>query len=179
MRCQQELLDLFYQPVMMSEKCMLLSPVTLIFFFFSKPGFLFFFYISSSTLIRPNHKLSTTICLQVPSLIPVLLYKLGRECNPNVVHAVLYCLPNLGTHRVRNHPLELAQKQAQVHRSKLHHQHAPYFQLLQLCIPLVLQNLSMLTGVPKMAAVAMRLLTALWKIQVGSAISTFCRRFIT
>lgn len=147
--------------------------------FFSFPHLNFFFYISSSTLIRPNHKLSATTCLQVPSLIPVLLYKLGRECNPNVVHAVLYCLPNLGTHRVRNHPLELAQKQAQVHRSKLHHQHAPYFQLLQLCIPLVLQNLSMLTSVPKMAAVAMRLLTALWKIQVGRAISTFCRRFIT
>lgn len=47
-------------------------------------------------------KKSNLKCLQVPSLIPVLLYKLGRERNPKVVHAVLYCLPNLGTHRVWN-----------------------------------------------------------------------------
>lgn len=37
---------------------------------------------------------------------------------------------------------------------------------LQLCIPAVLQSLSMLAATPKMAAVNMRLLTALWKIQV-------------
>uniref|UniRef100_H2RQ74 Focadhesin n=1 Tax=Takifugu rubripes TaxID=31033 RepID=H2RQ74_TAKRU len=71
---------------------------------------------------------------QVPSLIPVLLYKLGRANDPSVVHAVLYCLPGLGTHK--------------------------------LCISMVLQTLSMLASAPKMSAVAMRLLTALWKIQV-------------
>ncbi|XP_056883084.1 focadhesin [Takifugu flavidus] len=70
---------------------------------------------------------------QVPSLIPVLLYKLGRTNDPSVVHAVLYCLPGLGTHK--------------------------------LCISMVLQTLSMLASAPKMSAVAMRLLTALWKIQ--------------
>uniref|UniRef100_A0A674PCD4 Focadhesin n=1 Tax=Takifugu rubripes TaxID=31033 RepID=A0A674PCD4_TAKRU len=70
---------------------------------------------------------------QVPSLIPVLLYKLGRANDPSVVHAVLYCLPGLGTHKVMNGPLGL--------------------------------TLSMLASAPKMSAVAMRLLTALWKIQ--------------
>lgn len=40
--------------------------------------------------------------------------------------------------------------------------------LLQLCIPVVLQSLSMLAAAPKMAAVAMRLMAALWKIQVLS-----------
>ncbi|CAF93350.1 unnamed protein product, partial [Tetraodon nigroviridis] len=82
---------------------------------------------------------------QVPSLIPVLLYRLGRDRNPEVVHALLYCLPTLGTHR----RLQLAKVLA----------------LLQLCIPLLLQTLSTLAAAPKMTAVAMRLLTALWKLQ--------------
>ncbi|KAM3590535.1 uncharacterized protein V6R79_011338 [Siganus canaliculatus] len=37
---------------------------------------------------------------QVPSLIPVLLFKLGKEKNPVQAHAVLNCLPNLGTHKL-------------------------------------------------------------------------------
>ncbi|AWO95702.1 putative focadhesin isoform 2 [Scophthalmus maximus] len=37
---------------------------------------------------------------QVPSLIPVLLFKLGKEKNPKLAHAVLNCLPNLGTHKL-------------------------------------------------------------------------------
>lgn len=44
--------------------------------------------------------IQTHVCLQVPSLIPVLLFKLGKEKNPGVAHAVLNCLPNLGTHKV-------------------------------------------------------------------------------
>ncbi|KAM9335629.1 focadhesin [Symphorus nematophorus] len=70
---------------------------------------------------------------QVPSLIPVLLFKLGREKNPGQAHAVLNCLPNLGTHK--------------------------------LCVPMVLQNLHMLASAPKLRAVAMRLMTDLWKKQ--------------
>ncbi|XP_062239752.1 focadhesin [Platichthys flesus] len=70
---------------------------------------------------------------QVPSLIPVLLFKLGKDKNPNVAHAVLNCLPNLGTHK--------------------------------LCVPMVLQTLHMLASAPKLRAVAMRLMTALWKKQ--------------
>ncbi|XP_070785778.1 focadhesin [Enoplosus armatus] len=70
---------------------------------------------------------------QVPSLIPVLLFKLGREQNPGQAHAVLNCLPNLGTHK--------------------------------LCVPAVLQTLHMLASAPKLRAVAMRLMTALWKKQ--------------
>ncbi|GAA6230680.1 focadhesin [Lates japonicus] len=70
---------------------------------------------------------------QVPSLIPVLLFKLGKEKNPDLAHAVLNCLPNLGTHK--------------------------------LCVPMVLQTLHMLASAPKLRAVAMRLMTALWKKQ--------------
>ncbi|XP_020499256.2 focadhesin [Labrus bergylta] len=70
---------------------------------------------------------------QVPSLLPVLMFKLGREKNPNVSHAVLNCLPNLGTHK--------------------------------LCVPMLLQTLHMLASAPKLRAVAMRLMTALWKKQ--------------
>ncbi|XP_057711558.1 focadhesin isoform X2 [Corythoichthys intestinalis] len=37
---------------------------------------------------------------QVPSLLPLLLFKLGKENNPCLSHAVLECLPNLGTHKI-------------------------------------------------------------------------------
>ncbi|XP_029381760.1 focadhesin isoform X2 [Echeneis naucrates] len=70
---------------------------------------------------------------QVPTLISVLMFKLGKEKNPGLAHAVLNCLPNLGTHK--------------------------------LCVPLVLQNLHMIATAPKLRAVAMRLMTALWKKQ--------------
>uniref|UniRef100_H2M9K6 DUF3730 domain-containing protein n=1 Tax=Oryzias latipes TaxID=8090 RepID=H2M9K6_ORYLA len=71
--------------------------------------------------------------LQVPSLIPVLMFKLTREKNPAMALAVLQCLPNLGTHK--------------------------------LCVPMVLQTLQMLASAPKLRAVVMRLMTALWKKQ--------------
>ncbi|XP_032439079.1 focadhesin isoform X2 [Xiphophorus hellerii] len=70
---------------------------------------------------------------QVPSLIPVLLFKLSKETNPDLIHSVLNCLPNLGTHK--------------------------------LCVPMLLQTLHMLASSPKLKAVAMRLMTALWKRQ--------------
>lgn len=70
---------------------------------------------------------------QVPSLLPVLMFKLGKEKNPNVAHAVLSCVPNLGTHKF--------------------------------CVPMVLQTLKMLSSAPKLRAVAMCLMTALWKKQ--------------
>ncbi|XP_054914412.1 focadhesin isoform X2 [Poeciliopsis prolifica] len=70
---------------------------------------------------------------QVPSLIPVLLFKLSKETNPDLIHSVLNCLPNLGTHK--------------------------------LCVPMLLQTLHMLASSPKLRAVAMRLMTALWKRQ--------------
>uniref|UniRef100_A0A8C9XLJ1 Focadhesin n=1 Tax=Sander lucioperca TaxID=283035 RepID=A0A8C9XLJ1_SANLU len=77
--------------------------------------------------------IQTYLCLQVPSLLPVLLFKLGKENNPALAHAVLNCLPNLGTHK--------------------------------LCVPMVLQTLHMLASAPKLRAVALRLMTALWKKQ--------------
>lgn len=37
---------------------------------------------------------------QAAALIPVLLFKLGREKNPSVARALLQSLSNLGTHKV-------------------------------------------------------------------------------
>uniref|UniRef100_A0A665V158 Focadhesin n=1 Tax=Echeneis naucrates TaxID=173247 RepID=A0A665V158_ECHNA len=47
----------------------------------------------------------------------------------------------------------------------LNHQQTPCAPMLQLCVPLVLQNLHMIATAPKLRAVAMRLMTALWKKQ--------------
>uniref|UniRef100_A0A3B3ZW59 DUF3730 domain-containing protein n=1 Tax=Periophthalmus magnuspinnatus TaxID=409849 RepID=A0A3B3ZW59_9GOBI len=66
---------------------------------------------------------------QVPSLLPVLLFKLGREKRPELSNAVLNCLPNLGTHKVLR----------ELDQSDLQHK--------------------------RLRAVAMRLMTALWKKQ--------------
>uniref|UniRef100_A0A3B3ZXC9 Uncharacterized protein n=1 Tax=Periophthalmus magnuspinnatus TaxID=409849 RepID=A0A3B3ZXC9_9GOBI len=85
-------------------------------------------------LEAPAAQLSSFLSLlQVPSLLPVLLFKLGREKRPELSNAVLNCLPNLGTHK--------------------------------LCVPMVLQTLHVLASAPKLRAVAMRLMTALWKKQ--------------
>ncbi|KAG7462013.1 hypothetical protein MATL_G00197400 [Megalops atlanticus] len=70
---------------------------------------------------------------RVPSLLPVLMFKLGRISDPALSHAVLYTLPNLGTHTF--------------------------------CVPQVLQTLQVLGSSPKLRAVAMRLMTALWEKQ--------------
>ncbi|XP_061768446.1 focadhesin isoform X2 [Nerophis ophidion] len=70
---------------------------------------------------------------QVPPLLAVLHFKLGKESNPGLTHAVLNCLPNLGSHK--------------------------------LCVPMVLQTLSLLASNPQLKAVAMRLITALWTKQ--------------
>ncbi|KAM8882281.1 focadhesin isoform 1-T1 [Synchiropus picturatus] len=79
------------------------------------------------------HTLAASDPSQVPSILPVLLFKLRREQNPHLAHAVLNCLPNLGTH--------------------------------QLCVPMVLQTLNLLACNPKLKAVVMRLITALWRKQ--------------
>uniref|UniRef100_A0A6Q2XG47 DUF3730 domain-containing protein n=1 Tax=Esox lucius TaxID=8010 RepID=A0A6Q2XG47_ESOLU len=70
---------------------------------------------------------------QVPSLLPVLLFKLGKECDPGLSHAVLYSLPSFGTHK--------------------------------LCVPQVLHTLQMLGSAPRLRAVSLRLMTALWEKQ--------------
>ncbi|XP_064200022.1 focadhesin [Anguilla rostrata] len=36
---------------------------------------------------------------QVPALLPVLMFKLGRIADPDLSHALLYSLPNLATHK--------------------------------------------------------------------------------
>ncbi|XP_068443622.1 focadhesin [Clinocottus analis] len=83
--------------------------------------------------LTASQAIATADPCQVPSLILVLLYKLGKEKNPVLAHDVLNCLPNLGTHK--------------------------------LCVPMVLQTLHMLASAPKLRAVAMRLMTALWRKQ--------------
>uniref|UniRef100_A0A7N8WSZ9 Focadhesin n=1 Tax=Mastacembelus armatus TaxID=205130 RepID=A0A7N8WSZ9_9TELE len=80
--------------------------------------------------LNTSQAIATADPCQVPSLIPVLLFRLRKEKNPIVAHAVLNCLPNLGTHTV-----------------------------------LSTRTLHMLASAPKLRAVAMRLMTALWKKQ--------------
>ncbi|KAL0970352.1 hypothetical protein UPYG_G00240840 [Umbra pygmaea] len=70
---------------------------------------------------------------QAPSLLPVLLFKLGKECDPGLSHAVLYSLPNFGTHK--------------------------------LCVPQVLHTIQMFGSAPRLRAVSLRLMTALWEKQ--------------
>ncbi|KAM4611436.1 focadhesin [Polymixia lowei] len=70
---------------------------------------------------------------KVPSLLPVVLFRLGKEKSPALSHAVLYSLPHFGTHK--------------------------------LCVPQVLHILQMLASAPKLRAVAMRLMAALWEKQ--------------
>ncbi|XP_063756490.1 focadhesin [Eleginops maclovinus] len=50
--------------------------------------------------LKASQALAAADPCQVPSLLPVLMYKLGREKNPALAHAVLNCLPNLGTHKL-------------------------------------------------------------------------------
>ncbi|XP_029932182.1 focadhesin [Myripristis murdjan] len=83
--------------------------------------------------LTTSQAIATTDPSQVPSLIPVLLFKLGKEGSPALSYAVLNTLPNYGTHK--------------------------------LCVPQVLQTLQMLGSAPKLKAVAMRLMTTLWKKQ--------------
>uniref|UniRef100_UPI003AB0ACCF focadhesin n=1 Tax=Centroberyx gerrardi TaxID=166262 RepID=UPI003AB0ACCF len=83
--------------------------------------------------LNASQAIATADPSQVPSLIPVLLFKLGKEKNPLLSHAVLNSLPHFGTHK--------------------------------LCVPQVLQTLQMLASAPKLKAVAMRLMTTLWKKQ--------------
>ncbi|KAF7706258.1 hypothetical protein HF521_019512 [Silurus meridionalis] len=70
---------------------------------------------------------------QVPCLLPVLMFKLGRVSDLTLSHAVLFTLPKLTTH--------------------------------VFCIPQVLHVLQMLASCSKLRAVALRLLTALWRKQ--------------
>uniref|UniRef100_A0A8K9WY35 DUF3730 domain-containing protein n=1 Tax=Oncorhynchus mykiss TaxID=8022 RepID=A0A8K9WY35_ONCMY len=91
------------------------------------------FSLPPSPLTPPCLSLPRSLSLQVPSLLHVLLFKLGKECDPDLSHAVLYSLPNFGTHK--------------------------------LCLPQVLHTLQMLGSAPKLRAVALRLMTALWEKQ--------------
>uniref|UniRef100_A0AAX7VFS8 DUF3730 domain-containing protein n=1 Tax=Astatotilapia calliptera TaxID=8154 RepID=A0AAX7VFS8_ASTCA len=90
------------------------------------------------TLSPVSDRLLLCLCqlvphMQVPPLVLLLLFKLTKEKNPVLAHAVLTSLPNLGTHK--------------------------------LCFPIVLHSLHMLAGSPKLRAVGLRLMTALWKKQ--------------
>lgn len=160
-----------------------------VFFFSYRPPLLFASFVSCAS-----------VCVKVPSLVPVLLFKLGKEKNPLKAHAVLNCLPNLGTHKVLSSPPALSLSAAPHyngvynvieitlvfyrHLSKIHkwfgimiikcrsvslfmslHPHH-VLSCFQLCVPMVLQTLHMLASAPRLRAVAMRLMTTLWKKQV-------------
>uniref|UniRef100_A0A669B4I4 Focadhesin n=1 Tax=Oreochromis niloticus TaxID=8128 RepID=A0A669B4I4_ORENI len=83
--------------------------------------------------LRASQAVAAADPCQVPPLLLLLLFKLTKEKNPVLAHAVLTSLPNLGTHK--------------------------------LCFPIVLHSLHMLAGSPKLRAVGLRLMTALWKKQ--------------
>ncbi|XP_062371903.1 focadhesin [Sardina pilchardus] len=70
---------------------------------------------------------------QVPCVLSVLMYKLGRVSDPVLSQSLLYTLPKLATHK--------------------------------LCVPQVLHVLQTLGGAPKLRAVVLRLMTALWEKQ--------------
>ncbi|XP_076145672.1 focadhesin [Alosa pseudoharengus] len=72
-------------------------------------------------------------CAQVPCLLSVLMYKLGRVSDPLLSQSLLHTLPKLATHK--------------------------------LCVPQVLHVLQTLGGAPKLRAVVLRLMTALWEKQ--------------
>ncbi|NXF86617.1 FOCAD protein, partial [Eubucco bourcierii] len=72
-------------------------------------------------------------CSQVPNLISVLIFKLGRPLEPALYRDVLYTLPTLGVHKV--------------------------------CVAQILRTIHTLGSVPKLRAIALRLMTSLWERQ--------------
>ncbi|TSK82223.1 Focadhesin [Bagarius yarrelli] len=92
---------------------------------------------------------ASNLCKNVPCLLPVLMFKLGRVSDMSLSHAVLFTLPKLGTHTVFG-------VSSLRRRSSL---------FSQFCIPQILHVLQMLASCSKLRAVALRLLTALWQKQ--------------
>uniref|UniRef100_A0A493T3U9 Focadhesin n=1 Tax=Anas platyrhynchos platyrhynchos TaxID=8840 RepID=A0A493T3U9_ANAPP len=72
-------------------------------------------------------------CSQVPNLIPVLIFKLGRPLEPALYRDILYTLPALGVHKV--------------------------------CVAQILRTIHTLGSTPKLRAVTLRMMTALWERQ--------------
>ncbi|KFV72105.1 Focadhesin, partial [Dryobates pubescens] len=84
-------------------------------------------------VLQATTEIAKADCSQVPNLIPVLIFKLGRSLEPALYRDVLYTLPTLGVHKV--------------------------------CVAQILRAIHMLGSVPKLRAIALRLMTSLWERQ--------------
>ncbi|NXC74496.1 FOCAD protein, partial [Anhinga anhinga] len=51
-------------------------------------------------VLQATTEIAKTDCSQVPNLIPVLIFKLGRPLEPALYKDILYTLPTLGVHKV-------------------------------------------------------------------------------
>uniref|UniRef100_A0A8C3JAC8 Focadhesin n=1 Tax=Calidris pygmaea TaxID=425635 RepID=A0A8C3JAC8_9CHAR len=51
-------------------------------------------------VLRATTEIAKADCSQVPNLIPVLIFKLGRPLEPALYRDILYTLPTLGVHKV-------------------------------------------------------------------------------
>uniref|UniRef100_A0A8C3V5X3 Focadhesin n=1 Tax=Catharus ustulatus TaxID=91951 RepID=A0A8C3V5X3_CATUS len=51
-------------------------------------------------VLQATTEIAKADCSQVPSLIPVLVFKLGRPLEPELYREILYTLPTLGVHKV-------------------------------------------------------------------------------
>ncbi|XP_010724016.1 focadhesin-like [Meleagris gallopavo] len=56
---------------------------------------------SLRNVLQTTTEVAKTDCSQVPSLIPVLIFILGRPLEPALYRDILYTLPSLGVHKVR------------------------------------------------------------------------------
>ncbi|XP_061874504.1 focadhesin [Colius striatus] len=84
-------------------------------------------------VLQTTTEIAKVDCSQVPNLIPVLIFKLGRPLEPALYKDILYTLPVLGVHKV--------------------------------CVAQILRSIHMLGSVPKLRAIALRLMTSLWERQ--------------
>ncbi|XP_074935354.1 focadhesin [Phalacrocorax aristotelis] len=84
-------------------------------------------------VLQATTEIAKTDCSQVPNLIPVLIFKLGRPLEPALYRDILYTLPTLGVHKV--------------------------------CVAQILRAIHMLGSMPKLRAIALRLMTSLWERQ--------------
>ncbi|XP_054253448.1 focadhesin isoform X2 [Indicator indicator] len=84
-------------------------------------------------VLQATTEIAKADCSQVPNLIPVLIFKLGRSLEPTLYRDILYTLPTLGVHKV--------------------------------CVAQILRAIHMLGIVPKLRAIALRLMTSLWERQ--------------
>ncbi|NXM79001.1 FOCAD protein, partial [Serilophus lunatus] len=84
-------------------------------------------------VLQATTEVAKADCSQVPNLIPILLFKLGKPLEPALYRDILYTLPTLGVHKV--------------------------------CLPQILHAIHMVGSMPRLRAIASRLMTSLWERQ--------------